>query len=137
MLKGFAAAASAAVVALAVAVPALGVRTMRNVQHVQITFLAGDRVLEGNLAIAPGLPVTVTVTNYTREFHTFTVPELGVSELIRPAHGSAPSRTTFAFTSLRWGTFAWHCTICPSGMHGRAHEMGGTVYAIVNPTAVP
>ena len=107
-------------------------------QSITFTIMAGDHLYKGgNVALAPGVPVHVTVTNYTREFHTFTVPALGVSELIRPARADGPNTTTFTFTAHTWGAIAWHCQICPSGIHGRMHQMGGTLYLIVNPTALP
>jgi heme/copper-type cytochrome/quinol oxidase subunit 2 len=91
----------------------------------------------GNLAIAPGVPVRVTVTNYTREYHTITIPGLHVSALIFPARGNAARKTTFTFTANEYGTFAWYCGFCTSGAHGHRHMMGGTVYAIINPSVLP
>jgi hypothetical protein len=66
--------------------------TSPHVQQVNMTILPGDRMLEGNIALAPGVPARMTVTNYTRDSHTFTVPGLHVNEIIRPAHGNAPTR---------------------------------------------
>jgi hypothetical protein len=111
--------------------------TSPHVQQVNMTILPGDRMLEGNIALAPGVPARMTVTNYTRDSHTFTVPGLHVNEIIRPAHGNAPTQTTFTFTPDGWGTFAWHCAICPSGIHGKHHIMSGSLYVIVNPSALP
>ena len=91
----------------------------------------------GNLAIAPGLPVRITVTNYTREYHTFTVPGLHVSALILPARGRTPRKTTFTFTAHEYGSFAWYCALCTGGAHGHRHMMGGTIYAIINPSVLP
>jgi heme/copper-type cytochrome/quinol oxidase subunit 2 len=104
------------------------------VQKVRFTILRGDRIVEPNIALAPGVPVELTVTNTTHELHTFTVRELGVRELIPPARGRIATKTTFVFTPNRSGSFAWHCVICPSGLHGRPHAMGGTLYLIVNPS---
>jgi plastocyanin len=92
---------------------------------------------QGNLAIAPGVPVRVTVTNYTREYHTITIPGLHVSALIFPAHGTTPRTTTFTFTASEYGTFAWYCAYCTSAAHGQRHMMGGTIYAIINPSVLP
>ncbi len=88
----------------------------------------------GNLAIAPGIPVRLTVTNYTREFHTITIPGLHVSALIFPARGKTPRKTTFTFTARGYGVFDWYCAVCTSGTHGLRHMMGGTIYAIVDPS---
>lgn len=123
---------SAAAVCAALALGAAqGVGASPIVQKVALTIAAGDRMREANVALAPGLPVQVTIVNRTREFHTFTIPGLKVSELIRPA-----GATTFTFTPERWGTFAWHCLVCPSGHHGRPHAMGGVVYLITDPSAL-
>jgi heme/copper-type cytochrome/quinol oxidase subunit 2 len=139
MLKIVAAVGSTLAVALAAALPgsAMRIPARPHVQQVNMTFLRGDRVLEGNIALAPGVPVRITVTNYTRAFHTFTVPGLHVSELVLPAHQNGPTRTTFTFTPNTSGLFAWHCAICPSGIHGKRHDMSGTLYVIVSPSAVP
>lgn len=139
MLRLAVLAASALALSLAAAIPgpAAGAPGAPHVQRVSITFLAGDRVLEGNVALAAGVPVQMTVINYTRQFHTFTVPGLKLSQMILPARGNGPRRTTFTFTPKAWGTFAWHCVICPSGVHGKRHSMDGSLYAIVSPTALP
>jgi len=106
-------------------------------QHVSITIRGGDRILESNFALAPGVPVQITVTNFTHEFHTFTIPGLNVSALILPSVGHTPKATIVAFTAHASGPFRWHCAICPSGAHGRRHAMGGTVYLIIDPSALP
>ena len=139
MSKPFAVVGASAVLALALAAGSVaraapGARPY--VQKVRITIRAGDRVTEPNIALAPGLPVRMTVVNHTHEFHTFTVPGLKVSELIRPAHGSTAGVTTFTFTPQQWGAFTWRCLICPSGRHGRPHAMGGVLYLITDPAAV-
>src|SRR5271169_5559886 len=97
-----------------------------NVQNVGITILAGDRIADPNIALAPEVPVRITVTNFTRQFHTFTAPGLGLSVLILPARGHTATKTTFSFTPHQGGSFAWHCTICPTDMHGMPHTMSGT-----------
>ena len=139
MLKMLAAIGSSVALALVAATSVAGAAPGGNsyVQKVGITILTGDRVTEANVALAPGVPVRITVTNYTREFHTFTVPGLGLSELILPARGHTPRETTFSFTPHQWGSFAWHCVICPTRMHGTPHTMGGTIYLITDPSALP
>lgn len=139
MPKMLAAVGSIVALALVAAVPAGAAAPSRtpHVQKVAITIRGGDRVTEPNVALAPGVPVRITVTNYTHEFHTFTIPGLGLSKLILPARGHAPRTTTFSFTTYRWGSFAWNCVLCPSGEHGRAHGMGGTIYLIVDPSVAP
>lgn len=105
-------------------------------QRVELTIAGGDHLDAGNVALAPGVPVRMTVINYTHEFHTFTVSALGISKLILPASGTTPRRTTFTFTPRKPGWFVWHCLICPSGTHGKPHDMSGMLYMIISPTAV-
>lgn len=106
-------------------------------QHVSLTIRGGDRIPGPNFALAPGVPVQITVTNFTHEFHTFTIQGLKVSALILPAVGHTPRATVVAFTAHFTGAFGWHCVICPSGAHGQRHAMGGTVYVIIDPSALP
>lgn len=129
--------------ALATSGPAAAVAASpaAHVQQLQMTIVGTASVermfpSQGNIAIAAGVPVRITVTNYTRESHTFTVPGLHVSALIRSAHGNTPTKTTFTFTASRQGVFKWYCAFCITGMHGTPHTMGGTVYAIINPSAL-
>ena len=106
-------------------------------QRVSVTIRGGDRIVERNFALAAGVPVRITVTNFTHEFHTFTIPGLNVSALIRPSVGHTPRTTVVTFTAHSSGQFGWHCVICPSGSHGRRHDMSGTLYLIVDPSALP
>lgn len=124
---GALAAAGLLAAALAVAPAAAAPRT----QNLSITIRAGDRIVEPNFALAAGVPVHLTVHNFTHEFHTFTIAKLGVSALIRPSQA-----TSITFTPQAVGTFAWRCVICPSGQHGHAHAMEGALYLIVDPSAV-
>jgi hypothetical protein len=135
-ITGVAAAASFSAVS-AVAAPRTGELGASHPQRVSIVIQAGDRVLAPNFALAPGVPVRLTVVNFTREFHTFTIAGLKVSALIRPAVGQTPRTTIVAFTPQASGVYTWHCVICPSGAHGRRHAMGGDVYVIIDPSALP
>lgn len=138
MLKILAAAGASLVLSLA-AVPAGRASPAANVrvQKVELTILRGDRVVEPNLALAPGLTVRMTVTNATHEFHTFTIPTLGVSRLILPADSHGARKTTFTFKANSWGSMTWYCIICPSGKHGPPHTMRGNLYLIIDPSAIP
>ena len=104
-----------------------------HVQQVSLT-IVNDRVVPatGGIAIAPGVPVRVTVWNHTREYHTITIPGLHVSALILPAHGGSARKTTFTFTAHRYGVFGWYCTFCRQGLHGHHHAMTGKIYAIIS-----
>lgn len=91
----------------------------------------GEHVLPVHFAVEPGLPTHVTFVNYTRTFHTFTAPGLGVTALIRPAHGATPTRTTVTFTARDFGVFDWACVLCPAdGAPGTA--MHGKIYSIMH-----
>lgn len=107
------------------------------VQNVSLTLRAGDRVSAPNFALAPDVPVRLTVVNFTHEFHTFTIAGLNVSALILPARGQTPKTTIVTFTPRATGALRWHCAICPSGAHGKRHAMGGEVYLIIDPSALP
>jgi len=88
----------------------------------------GDRAVPMSFAVRPGVPVVLNVSNYSHQFHTFTIRALGVSVLILPAKGSWPRVTTVRFTTQR--SVSWLCVICPSGIHGHLHAMAGKVYTI-------
>jgi hypothetical protein len=45
-------------------------------QNLSITIRAGDYIRGPNFALAPGVPVRLTVTNLTHQFHTFTITGL-------------------------------------------------------------
>jgi heme/copper-type cytochrome/quinol oxidase subunit 2 len=138
-------AALAAALAAAVLAEPAGALKPSGLPHVQqlaitITGQASDERVSpsmGNIAVAAGVQVRITVTNYTREYHTFTIPGLNVSALILPARGQKARKTTFTFTAHRPGTFAWHCAYCAKGVHGVRHPMGGAVYAIIDPMVLP
>jgi len=119
------------------AAPTTGQSVFPQVQNVSITLQAGDRISAPNFALAPGVPVRLTVVNFTHEFHTFTIAGLKVSALILPALGHTPKTTVVTFTPLATGALRWHCAICPSGAHGMRHTMGGEVYLIIDPSALP
>ena len=89
-----------------------------------------ERVLGSDFAVEPGVPVEVSVLNYTGDLHTFTVPELGVSFLVTKGAATHPSRTTFTFVPSKRGVFRWFCAM-PCGGY-----MGGNVYAIENEVGV-
>lgn len=103
---------------------AIAIRPVSGMSH-------GEHVTPMHFAVEPGLPVHVTFTNYTRNFHTFTAPGLGVSALIRPAHGNMPTRTTVTFTAREYGAFNWACLLCPGEKADNGPAMRGTIYAIM------
>lgn len=131
-----AATALAVAAALLVVASASARDSVPRTQQASIVIRAGDRLAEPNFAFAAGVPVRIAITNYTREFHTFTVPALKVRTLIAPATAGGPKTTVVSFTPNAVGTFAWHCLICPSGAHGIKHAMGGMLYLIVDPSVL-
>jgi hypothetical protein len=134
---GFVAATAAFGGLSATAAPTTGPRALPQAQNISITLRAGDRISEPNFALAPGVPVRLTVVNFTHEFHTFTIAGLKLSALILPAVGQTPKTTLVTFTPLATGALRWHCVICPSGAHGQRHVMSGEVYLIIDPSALP
>lgn len=84
-----------------------------------------------NLAARAGGETTIVFHNYTHAFHTFTIPALGISVLIRPAHGVVMQSTSVTFIAP-YGTYVWHCVLCDSTTHPHMHAMRGKLYAIVN-----
>jgi hypothetical protein len=84
-----------------------------------------EHVLSANFAVQPGVPVKITVVNYTRRPHTLTVPGLDSSFLIRAGRSGAPVKTSFSFTADKYGVFRWHCALPCGG------DMSGYVYAII------
>ena len=121
----------------AVAAPATSHGAGKFAQRLDISIVkagptgSGERVELSNFAIEPGLPVTITFTNHTRQFHTFTATGLGLSALVPPGTARRPGTTTITFTAHTFGVFDWHCVICPSPGHPDAMRMGGKIYAIV------
>lgn len=74
---------------------------------------AKNPAVRSNLDVEAGDTVKVTVVNYDEGPHTFTSPELGVSEIVAPAKNAdkgIPSKTTFTFTVKKSGKFRWYCT---------------------------
>lgn len=84
----------------------------------------------GNIAVRAGGQVTIVFRNHTQLFHTFTVPALGISELIEPARGTHTTVSQVSFVAP-YGVYGWHCVLCPSSAHPHTHWMGGKVYAII------
>jgi hypothetical protein len=113
-----------------------------HVQHLAFTIVSmghgtvGDEVAPAaSFAVAPGVPVRVTVTNATHQTHTFTAPGLHVNVPIRAMRGNTPAKTSFTFVAYEGGVFVWHCVVCVAQHH--RHVMAGKIYAIVDPSVVP
>lgn len=93
-------------------------------QRVTIHIQPGEVVRDPNIAVIPGVPVRLTVINTSREFHSFTIPQLHVNAVVMPHRA-----TTITFTPHETGVYRWHCDFCPAVHHSRS--MSGTLYALV------
>ena len=83
-----------------------------------------EHVPTANFAVRPGVPVTITIRNYTREAHTFIAPALGLNVKIAPGSATAPTVTRFTLIAP-YGVFAWRCTDCPGDMQGKVYAIAG------------
>src|SRR5579872_5134365 len=122
LVFGFAA-ATAAVVALGTmhssAAPASVTPTP---QHFQLVVLNdADQMLGANIVAHPGR-VVLTVVNRAHHAHLFSVPGLGVQQVVLPS-----STTTFSFT-VRDDVFPWFCKFPPC-----SYTMNGDIYVSNNP----
>ncbi len=84
---------------------------------------AHDTMAPSSVVLKAGIPVTVTVENYTSDPHTVTAPGLHVDVIINPGtlrkdHTVAPVTTTFTFTPKQRGNFRWYCKVPCDGAHG-------------------
>jgi len=123
--------AAVAVVTAALGPAASAPASLWRPQTVTMTITPSDRPVPMNIAVWPGNLVVLKVRNYSHEFHTFTIPALGVSALILPARDGGPRVTTVRFLAQRdHRPVFWFCVICPSGIHGQRHAMAGGVYPI-------
>jgi hypothetical protein len=122
----------AATVVLALGLAASAPASFWQPQTIRMTITKGDHALPMNMAVWPGEQVVLKVRNYTHQYHTFTVPALGVSALIYPAGKTGSRVTTVRFTAQKQHVaVVWLCAICPSGVHGHGHAMTGRLYSMV------
>lgn len=99
--------------------------TIRSSTSIDIMPVKGsEHVPMANFAVRPGVPVTITVRNYTREAHTFTAPSLGLKVKIAPGSATSPTVTRFTLVAP-YGVFDWRCTDCPGDMQGKVYAIAG------------
>jgi heme/copper-type cytochrome/quinol oxidase subunit 2 len=85
-------------------------------QHLTLTVLnAGDQMSGSELVLRPGR-VVLTILNYASHTHTFSVPGLGVEQIVVLGSARHPSRTIVRFNARR-GWFPWLCRF-PCNMKG-------------------
>jgi membrane fusion protein, multidrug efflux system len=115
-----------------------GGSTSSQPQEFTVTVLNGERATEkgflgpdgrghdmftpSNLTVKAGQPVHVRFINYDEGQHTFTIPELGVNQLIKEhVDDNTPSTTDFTFTFTKAGTYRYYCAVpCDGGQGGWA-----------------
>ena len=90
-------------------------------QHLTLTVVNDHDQLAGtNLVVRPG-PIALTIVNYARHAHTFSIPALGIERVIRPGSPTAPTTTVVRFLAPR-GAFIWFCRLpCEKGMTGHVY----------------
>jgi heme/copper-type cytochrome/quinol oxidase subunit 2 len=95
-----------------------------SLQHITLRVLNdSDQMTGRELVLQPGR-VVLTIVNYARHAHTFSVPGLGVEHVVVPGSPTHPSRTLVRFEA-REGWFPWFCRFpC---------HMGGDLYVSANP----
>lgn len=96
------------------------------VQKATLEVLARNDSMRGQyIVLRPG-PVVLTIINYARHAHTFSVSALGIEKVVLPGSPAAPTTTTVRFTAPA-GVYAWLCRLpC-------RHAMSGEVYVLQNP----
>lgn len=95
----------------------------------------GDQAMPFNFAIQPHRVVVLRIRNYTREVHTFTMPEIGLNVAVPKGRPQAPSTTEVRFVAPRYGVYRWFCWTCRYGLHIH-NRMGGKFYAWISPNLV-
>lgn len=87
-------------------------------QHLTMKVLTdSDRMVGPNLVARPG-QIVLTIVNYARHAHTFSIPRLGVDRVVLPGSPTHPSISVIRF-STPYGTFHWYCKLpCRQAMAG-------------------
>ncbi|MGZ4409916.1 MAG: hypothetical protein ACXVY6_14205, partial [Gaiellaceae bacterium] len=106
-------------------------------QHLTLKVLTdNDRMLGSNLVARPG-EIVLTVVNYARHAHTFSLPGLGVERVVLPGSPTHPTITIVRFKA-RTGSFTWYCKLpCGKTMSGNVYisskppHMHGPLWAIL------
>jgi heme/copper-type cytochrome/quinol oxidase subunit 2 len=83
---------------------------------------AGGEHSPSSFAVRPGVPVQLTIVNRDAQAHVFSIPELGVNQIVPPARNGVAARAVVTFTAP-YGVYEWHCALCP--------DEHGSVYALV------
>lgn len=96
------------------------------------TTTKGDQAMPFNFAVQPGHVIEVRIRNFTRELHTFAIPEIGLNVAVLPGTPKAPRTTEVRFVLPRYGIYKWFCWTCRSGLHMH-RQMGGKMYAWITP----
>lgn len=92
----------------------------------------GDLATPFNFVVQPGRVVELRIHNYTREFHTFAIPAIGLNAPVLAGSPQAPQTAVVRFVVPRYGIYRWFCWTCRYGLHSHQH-MSGRVYAWISP----
>ena len=92
----------------------------------------GDVAMPFNFAAQPGRVVELRIRNYTREFHTFAIPAIGLNAPVLAGSPQTPTTTRVSFVVPHYGIYRWFCWTCRFGLHSHQH-MSGKVYAWISP----
>lgn len=63
------------------------------------------------LTMSVGTTYDVTILNYSKDGHTWTLPELNVNAVVPVGSSSSPSVTHFTVTPKKAGTYQWFCAV--------------------------
>ncbi|MDE3075103.1 MAG: cupredoxin domain-containing protein [Chloroflexota bacterium] len=81
-----------------------------------------DSYVPSNLSLKAGVPVTIQLQNMDEMMHSFTVPELGINQMVPGGKDDAPGVGTLTFTPTKTGTFHFLCTV-PCDEHNNGWAM--------------
>jgi len=95
----------------------------------------GDQAMPFNFAIQPHKVIVLRIRNYTREVHTFAIPEIGLNVAVPKGSPQTPSTTEVRFAVPRYGVYRWFCWTCRYGLHMH-NRMSGKFYAWISPDLV-
>ncbi len=70
-----------------------------------------EAYVPGNLTMKVGTTYDVTILNYSKNGHTWTLPNLSVNAVVPVGSPSSPSVTHFTVKPTKAGTYQWFCAV--------------------------
>ena len=70
-----------------------------------------EAYVPGALTMTVGTTYDVTILNYSKDGHTWTLPDLNVNAVVPVGSISSPSVTHFTVTPKKAGTYQWFCAV--------------------------